>query len=239
MKKLRIGIFALLIISSCSNFKEEKNSFLGHSYRLVNTEIFNYPVEYSTWEFLDNGKLIGVAKWDSMVAQQINHWEYFVQGENEFLVLEELEQMVDTFKLIRNDNYSYFEFIGKSGDTLKFEEIKKTPLFDTSLILNTNWIAKNDSFFIGKYDSIHERFIHAFPEYHFFDNYEYSIKLNGTIKGNWKFNSKGDKIFLDSLIYHKQIIVLEKVTKDTLIFWKRDHYTRKPKKMICVSCNSV
>ena len=235
-----IGLVILLIVSSCSRKTEERNSFIGKTFRWINTEIVeNTEMEYSYWELLENNKFIYDSKWDSMVVLQQGNWEYFKSNGKEYLILEELEQLIDTFELIVNDNFSYIEFESLSGDILQFEQIIEESVIDTNLLFDKNWLCLSDSLAAGL-DTLSETFKlkYVYPEFQFLRNHEYKFKFKGSYSGKWKFNTVGNRIYLDSLKNNNEIIRIEKLTNDSLIFWKRD-FSQNPKLMKCIKRNSV
>jgi hypothetical protein len=241
MKTLQIiGLLVLLIMSSCLNNKKEQNSFLGKTYRLIDTDIFeDTEMVYFHWELLENRKFIYDSKWDDKVVLQQGNWDYFISNGKEYLILEELEQRIDTFKIIANNDFSYIEIVNLLGDTLHYEQVSEKSAIDTNLLFDNNWLCFNDSLAAGL-DTLSKTFkqIYVYPEFQFSRNYEYRFKSKGTYSGKWKFNSVGNRIYLDSLNNDNEIIKIEKLTKDSLIFWKRD-FRQNPKLMKCIKHNSL
>ena len=170
--------------------------------------------------------------YDSMIVQMQGNWNYYKKSNKEYLVIEELEQYIDTFELISNENFEYFEFINRNGDTIKCKEIRKEKNFDKELLINSKWISTNNSLQIGL-NLEKDEFTYAIPKYHFFENGTYEFDIKNKKNGIWKFNELNNRIFLDSLESNFDIITIKKLTVDSLVFWKRN-YRGEPRQIVCI-----
>ncbi|NPV51638.1 MAG: hypothetical protein HPY60_10665 [Candidatus Methanofastidiosum sp.] len=235
MKKPVYILFASILIS-CSSLSNKKDNFENRTYEIINIcnleEFRKISCDYSIFEFLDNNRLVSEAMYDSTIIQMQGNWNYYKKSNKEYLVLEELEQNIDTFELICNENFEYFEFINGSGDTIKCKEIIEEKSFDKELLINSKWISTNDSLQIrinkGKYE-----FVYIVPKYHFLENGTYEFDIKNKKNGKWKFNKLNNRIFLDSLESNLDIITIKKLTVDSLVFWKRN-YRGEPRQIVCI-----